>query len=324
MARGAFRHLLPDTIHGILVFLLLLIVIPILLIEPVLHYARFEERRRAEFGANLELARALAVGFDSFVTDILRQELLMGVALTAPQSPSPAQMLRVLVTGANAQPAVAYYSWIDPLGRVLASSDLEIVGTNVAKGSHFREVLGGREWVVTDLSLPRSECVPVFFIVRAIHADDGVFVGAVAALVDVRYLSYLLRVERAGRGAIAIVDRQGWAVYRYPEAALTWEERNLAKVQPIVREALQGREETGVFASADGQRWMGGFVPISSIGWVAGASRPEAETMGPLLADTGRELLLYFVVTIAAFLTALFISRGLTRPMRLLRSTHWL
>ena len=80
-------HLFPHGIRGMLILLLLIVLIPILLFQAGIYYKRFQDRRTQEFQANLELARAVATTFETYVRDILHQELAVGLALT--QSPAP-------------------------------------------------------------------------------------------------------------------------------------------------------------------------------------------------------------------------------------------
>ncbi len=71
------------SIQGNLIFLLLLLLlIPTILIQAYIYHERFQTRRAKELEANLEVARATARSFEIFLRDVVRSELVIGLALT--------------------------------------------------------------------------------------------------------------------------------------------------------------------------------------------------------------------------------------------------
>jgi len=150
--------------------------------------------------------------------------------------------------------------------------------------------------------------------------ETGMLQGVVVAVIDPEQLSQELKVERVEQGAIAIIDRQGRGVYRYPEVMLSWEDRDWSETYPIAAQALSGDEVTGTVTLIDSEEErMAGLVPIRSIGWVVEASRPEAAVMAQVIRDLSGDYGVHFLVAIAAFLVALAIGRNLTVPIRRLR-----
>ena len=71
-------------IRGRILLVLLVLLIPTLLIQGYVFYSWYQERRQIEFEANLEMARAVATAFESFVNNVFSQEYALGVALTMP------------------------------------------------------------------------------------------------------------------------------------------------------------------------------------------------------------------------------------------------
>ena len=71
------------TIQGRLILLLVMVLVPVIGIQAYMYYGAFKERKAAELRSNLEIARAVAKSFDTFVKDVLRLELAVGLALTS-------------------------------------------------------------------------------------------------------------------------------------------------------------------------------------------------------------------------------------------------
>ena len=69
-----------SSLQARLIGLLLLVLVPILISQAYFSYDRYQSRIKLESSANVELARATAKAFDTFVQDILHQELAIGLA----------------------------------------------------------------------------------------------------------------------------------------------------------------------------------------------------------------------------------------------------
>lgn len=310
----------PSSIQYRLVLLLFAVLLPILLVQTSTYYDRFRSQHAQELQANLEIARTLAETFDRFVQDILHQELAIGTALTLAPSLSPQQLARLIDLGKAQYPAILDMGWISPQGRVVFSSQRHTVGLDISDRSYFREISAGKEWVVSDLLLSLIAAQPIFTISRGVRDAKGTLQGIVVSVILPDRLREILAIERAGEGAIAILDSKGRAVYRYPEIEWTWEQRGLLNTYPVIGDTLEGREiTTTVSESLDGTRRMIALTPIPSLGWVAGASRPEKMVMEPILYGLIRHAGLFLFVTVAAFLFALIVSRTIAHPVERLR-----
>lgn len=68
-------------IQGRLILLLLVLLIPPLVIQAYVYHERWESARAGELQANLEVARATAKAFETFVNDVLHQEAAIGLAI---------------------------------------------------------------------------------------------------------------------------------------------------------------------------------------------------------------------------------------------------
>ncbi len=312
--KGSVRHTLP--------LLLALLLVPVLGVQALIYYGRFEQRRSTEYQANLEVARAVAAAFDAFVDDVLHQELATGRALVlAGDSLGDQQAHELLAASAREYPAVIFYSWLTPDGRVRVSSQPDITNLDLGDREFVQAILQGEPWAVSDLLQERVTGEAAFVIARGLRDPQGNLQGIMAAVMDARRLGMVLAIPRDEQGAVAIADRQGRGVYRYPEVSFTWEQRNWIATQPIIYEALAGRETTGDFLSVvDGRPRMAGLAPIGSIGWVASANRPADTALAPAGENLVRDFILLLAVAAVAASLAGWVARGLTIPLGRLRA----
>lgn len=303
-----------------LLLLLTAALVPVLLVQAVMHYNSFQERESQEFASNLELARAVSATFDTYTDHILSQELTIGTALTGPQPLPATQAEQILSESIRGYPSLRYYNWVDPFGRVLVSTLPGAAGTDISDRSYFQRIARGKEWEVSNLLVGKVTGEPTFAVARGMRDKSGSLLGVVVALVNPEKLGDVLGVQRAGQSAIAVIDGKGMGVYRYPAVDLTWEQRNWINSPPSMPEALSGKEVTGVFVSpVDGKARMSGLAPIQSIGWVAGASRPVDEVMAPVIQNLTRDFVLLVLVAGAATTVALRVGRSITVPVGRLR-----
>lgn len=304
------------SIRSMVLLLLLIVMLPGIALQLVYFYQHYVDRREEELRASLEMARAVAAAYDMYIQGVLRQELAIGTALAANDEWTVEQMGDYLQKNAQHAPSVRHFGWISPEGVSIASAAPDAVGITIDDRPYFREILEGKDWAVSDLLHSRLRNLISIFVVRAIRDEEGNLHGVVLAAIDPERMAEALRIQRGQEGAIAIMDRQGRRVYRYPEVKMTWEQRLVPPNDRIVLEALTGRETTGIFDSdLTGDRRIAAAVPVSSIGWVAATGRPEEEIVGPLRADLVQQLTLLTVVAMSALAAALALSRSLIGPI---------
>ena len=306
------------SIQSRLIQLLLSILIPVLAIQAYIYYDNYQTRRASELQANLEIARAVAKSFESFVQDVIHHELVIGRALTS--SPMTSEDITRLLASSQGF-AVRDFTWMNPNGDAIYSGNPAVVGRNYGDRSYFCEVANGREWMVSELVISRATGKPVFGISRGIRDEKGKLLGVVVAMIIPEDLNARLAVERSKGGGYALVDHKGMLVYRYPAIDAAWEERNWLRQYPEFGEALGGKEITAaVYAPFEGKNRLVSFTPVPAIGWAASAGRTEEEVIGPILISIANNALLFLSVSLAAFFIALAISRKITNPVRALRA----
>jgi PAS domain S-box-containing protein len=305
-----------------LYLLLLTVLVPFLVLQAIYFYSRFESRKAKEIQSNLEIARAVAGVFNEFVKDVLHQEMAICINLTMNQDISVERMNQILEANRVAYPAINNFSWISPLGRVLASSMSRFVGEDVSDRSYLGEISEGKEWVVSDLLQSRSTGDPVFSICRGIRDGEGRLLGIVMAGVQADQLSDILELELSEKGTITFLDGTGMIVDRYPKPKqeLSWEARNLMKSRNVIRQTLEGREVVGTFPgmSGGGDRFVA-YSPSRFTPWIVSVGRSKSEAMWLIESQTILHAGLALLVTVAVFLIAFFSSHRIAGPIRKLR-----
>ncbi len=315
-SRGKFT----EKIQGKLFFLLIILLIPSLFIQGYVYHHRFEHRRGEELQENLEMARVVARTFHGFVQDVLHQELTIGLAITSSQPMKPEDITRLLRQSDTDHAAIRDFSWVDPEGAFIYSSNPAMVGNNNRDRNYFKDIVGGREWTVGELVLARTTGQPVFGISRGIRSESGELLGVVVATVLPEQLGSLLSVERAKGGTINIIDNMGMLVYRFPIPHLKWEERNMANHLPAFMEAYAGKESTTTIISVfTGEKRLVGLAPIEAIGWIATAGRSEEAMVAEIRSSLLQQTILLILVSFAAFFAAMFFSRTIAGSIAKLR-----
>jgi PAS domain S-box-containing protein len=303
------------SIQSRLVMLLLLILIPVVAIQAYIYYDDYQARRALEFQANLEVARAVAKTFESFVQDVIHHELLIGLAITSPQPTASEGITRLLVSSPG-YVAVRDFTWLNPKGDAIYSGNPAVVGNSYSDRSFFREIANGREWTVGELVISKATGKPVFGISRGIRDEKGNLLGVVVAMIIPQNLDTRLAIERGKGGGHALVDSKGMLVYRYPAINPTWEERNWLKQYPEYEEVFKGQEITKtVYAAYEKKNRLVSFTPVPFIGWAATAGKPEEDVVQPILISIAKSALLFLSVSFAAFFIALAVSRKIAGPV---------
>jgi len=284
--------------------------LPILVIEAYFYYHRFTTRRSEEFQANLELGRAVAVAFDGLVQDVLREELSMAKAATASPPLSHEELVQLLRQRAESDSTVSRFSWVGPKGRILVSSNPSLAGIDLSDREYFREIAAGREWVVSNLVLSKATGEQVFTISRGVRNGKGNFLGMLSATCYPKGLEKILAIERAKGASVDLIDRNGINVASYPPIDHTPNRQNWLRRYPQIETVLRGREIAATIVSErTGKKQLAGFVPVLSTGWVVAASHLQDDAMGEFTWDLWTESALFGLVALAAFVTALVISR---------------
>jgi len=310
-----------SSIRGRLVSLLLLVLVPILLAQAYFDYVRHQSKKRVESEANLHLARATAKSFDTFLQDVLHQELAIGLAFTSSQTLSDKEKSRLLLENQAGNPAVWHFFWDNPAGIVTAATGSQFIGMNISDREFYREIVAGKAWVVSDMLLSKTTQQPSFTISRGIRNERGELLGIIVAGILPAKLDRVLAVERPGDAGVSLLDSKGMNAYRFPATKYTWEQRNWLKHYPIIGEVLKGKEVvTSVASDLTGINRIVAFTPVPSIGWIAASSRAEEEAARPIISATLQDTWLTLLVAFVSLLTAVALSRTISTFVIILRN----
>jgi len=298
------------SIQGNLILLLLFLLIPAILIRVYIHHQQLQARISEELQTNLEVARATAKNFESFVRDIVHSELIIGLALTASPPLSEADRRRLLERFNADYPTAQDVHWINPDGQVIECNHEDLIGLDVSDRLFFKEIRNGREWVVSEVFSGNVTGQQLFVICRGIRSEHGDLAGIVAVAIEPANLDPIMAIKRHLDAGVSLADSQGMHVYRFPAIDYTPEQRNWLKVFPLMGEALAGNEVVTVATSArTGRKRMVALVPVEGTGWVAAASRLQDDAMAAITSDLKGQNLLFAGLILVAFGGALIFSR---------------
>jgi len=308
-----------NSIRGNLVVVLCILLIPTLMIQIYAYYDKFESLRAEELQGNLEVARAVAKAFESFVQNIFGDELIIGFACARRNQPTNDQN-QILLEALTAHPALWNLSWADPWGTVLASTGSESIGRNLYDNPVFQELASGQDYVVTNLIHSESTGESHFFVGRAVRGENGSLLGVLIAGVFPERLDTVIGIKRLKDASVGLVDRQGRLAISYPKENYTGEQSNYLSAYPIIKEALQSKEVvTTVVSNFDSINRLVAFVPIPSLGWVAAATLSEHDAMTDIRASVVPGAIIFLFVTIAVSLIAMNLSRRISNSIEVLR-----
>jgi len=313
-----FPNRLFGRIQSKLILILCMLLIPTLFTQVYVYQKRFENRRILELESNLEVARAVAKSFDTYIMEIIHSELIIGLAITS-HGLALQEHYQILDEFESDNMAVIATFWINPDGVVLDSSFKDYVGLDLSEASFLEEIVNGKKWVVSELILRGTTAKPGFTIARGIRNEKGQLLGIVGASIEPDLLDGVLGIERGKGAAINILDSKGMLVFRYPRFYPSWEERNWFKRLPQLQITMNGVEYAGN-ALFEGKTRIMANVPIRSIGWLAGADRGLDDTFSTIRAALLPQTIMFLLITLFAFGTAVLFSRRISGAIGKLRN----
>jgi hypothetical protein len=196
-------------IQGKLILLLLTLLVPILLTEIYVYRDRLEIHRAEELQSNLEIARAVAKSFQTFIYDLVHSELMIGLALTPSQPITDRDRDRILNKFQADNPAVRSVFWVNPEGIISASSLSTYLGFDISDRTFYKGVIAGKDWVVSELISGKATGKPAFTVSRGIRDEQGRLMGIVAASIEPDRLDEIVGIYRVKGAGVSIVDNKG-------------------------------------------------------------------------------------------------------------------
>jgi signal transduction histidine kinase len=305
-----------DSVGARLTLIVIACVAPLLLIAGYALREAHQLRLEAERTANLEMARAIAGGFHTYVQDVVHTLNTLGEGLLRTGA-SAEEVANLLEEAKGDFPGVRELSWVDPEGVVFASTEPRLVGRNVANRPYFEALRGDARVAVTNLILGVFDGQPVFVVARAVRDEHGRLRAVFTAGVEPDALGDIIVPQgRHEGGAFIVTDASGRIVVRQPRAAIAWDARRVAGRSELIDRALRGEETIGSVTSVvTGAELISAHVPIAPYGWLAGASRPRAEVDGPAMRQLAGAAALAFLAVVLALGVSLAVGRQVTRGL---------
>lgn len=318
---GWVARILPRQIKARLFLLVALMLLPLLLLMGWSYHQRYETRRLFSLQTELEVAQGIATTFAAFVDGIQQKNLAIGHSIIALAHNNKLQITELLQNAVGNFPTIRNLSWVSPEGVVLASSMPEAVGKSLLARPYFQQLRAGAKWSIGNLSLTGAFVkTPTVAIASGIRDKQGVLQGAVVSGIEpTRFGEVTFTQKRPPGGAFAIFDAQGTLVYHNdiklpsPEVRLGWKDTD-----PVLQRVLKdGRPWADLATLAiPGGEWIAARVPITGIGWVAGAGRRTSFAYAPIREAIITDIVMIIPVCMLAFLLAYLLSLTIAEPLR--------
>jgi signal transduction histidine kinase len=296
-------------IGTVLAVLLLVALVPAFSLQMLLHFRRFQAEYRDELQVNLELAYSVGSTLEAHLDMAAVQAGALGETLASMRPFTAERANAYLAENIGRYPALLQLHWATPEGRVIASSDPRAAGGLVADRDFFRRALQRRGWILSDLIPNDSGGQPLVLLAQAVYGRNRMQ-GVLIASVYPRMLTPHRLDTSVEATDWMVIDRRGKLAFSQPEpSGWMWRQRDLYG-DPLVAAALRGEAASGRARSpVTGEDRLVAWVPIGTLGWVAGVGRSENLVLSPLWRDLALSVLFSLAVALLSGLLALRLGR---------------
>ncbi len=290
----------------------LVVAIPLSVVLLVTYYQWYEAQVSIVEQERQGYAQAIATSFELFLAQ-MRLDMRASGGEVADMAVSSARTGRQLERLASVYP-VTYAVFANSRGRVLASSQLGLVGESVALDNAFRTAMRAPDGGGLEPSEVASGAVVGFHVAQKIPARTGRPAGVMLMFVDVRKLhSFPIMVPAGG---ISIVDSAGQVVFQNEDIRFAETRAQWGNQFAFVRQALRGQvARTRDFRFPRGGTRIAVFVPVEPIGWSAGSSIEPGVALAPFYRSLAAGLPAVVAVGALALLVSIMTSRGIHRVL---------
>jgi PAS domain S-box-containing protein len=275
------------------------------------------ERRTSSIDETVETAQTTAALVRGLLRDLDSTSLAMALALGAQQQDiTQENTADYLLAVQRRNPMLRTIFVMDAAGRVIATSTGQGVGTDLTSRPYTRALLGGQEFILTDVIAGTETGTPTISLARTIRSSGGVLRGMLVIAFYPDKLTELFPGQVPEDTAFTIYDRRGWLVYSSAAPELPYAQRDTS-ASPDIQAAVRGRlvRVPNVVLSPDQRERLGAFVPVPEYGWAVGSFRTVSAVEAPLERVYRRQLLaLGLMATLVSGLAFVF-ARALTAPL---------
>lgn len=195
---------------------------------------------------------------------------------------------------------------------------------NIFDREYFKEIMGGKDLVMSDVIISKVSHKPVFVVAAAIKDDSGKTIGLFGATVLLDTFSEIIsRIKIGENGYGWAVDGTG-LIIAHPDKELLLklntlesEKEGFKGLAEMARKMVKGEVGKGKYVDPNGNVTYAFFTPIKGTpGWSLAVSVPEKQ----LLAETNRILiiLVILIVVIIAVSVVLifFVGNQIAKPIK--------
>jgi len=302
MRPGALRSLRVELTAT---FVAVALLPPVLLGAFGLHVTQSQLRRDAE-----TRSRQMALAISGEVSRYLESHLLalriIEMGIEGGDFAAPGALdLRVAIL-LRADPAIKTVLVLDESSRVshIAPFDGDAIGVDLSGQPFVRDARARREptWSSATMSMLTGQPVVALTVPGPRYSVVG--------YLDLEALERIVERTRVGEtGEAAVIDRTG-TVIAHRDRRMVREQANVSDL-PLVRAALQGREETSDYPVGD-RAFLGSAAMVTPTNWIVLASEP----LDKALAQADHQRFLLVVALVVAVLAA--VAGGLLSARRIL------
>ena len=307
----------PFRIAARLAAVYLVVAVPLVVIIALVYGQWYEARLSQIEVERTGRAEQAAVAFELLVRDMLRTLDSVGQSQAARAADSPgsaAELRRV-----EQLFPLAYVTFTDMNGRVLASSDPSLVGIDLsAEGALVQaNTSSSGDGIEPSRRHPTGDVG--FHLATRVTDPSGRIVGYAVALVDVSLLPNALEEVLIGRrGGVSIIDSDGQVVYQNEVPGLAASLTQWGDRYPWVQAALDGsvgHTRNWTFPVGDAGTRVAAFVPIPDLDWAAGSSIDRDVALAPLYRSLLIGLPLTTLVGVLALATSFALASRIRRSL---------
>lgn len=262
------------------------------------------------------LARGIAKELDTFLEEVLMDSEaiseLPDIVSMDPNQQTPLLLGLHAHYGRHMQLAVAKLSGGLQAAAVTPPIPLEQVSIAKIQSFQIAATQGKQAWWVGPALFNDSLILHMHTPIK--DTNDQV-IGVLGSPVSLPRLSSLLeQLDLGSNGQAFVLDDTG-KILLHPDAEERDSRRSYATWISSADGGLPSTSGTATY-SLGGETRIAGFVPIPELGWTIVVDRPEAEVLSPVIASRNLTISGMVVSIILSVFAAVFLARGLTRPVR--------
>ena len=303
-----------------LFILVLILLIPLISLQFYRIKTQLDNSLESELQASEELAQAISTSFSNYIEEVWHLETTIGIFLSD-------NVLKVdeinnyLRKVKNNQDICLRYSWIDNNGTIIASSEPSLIGKSFREQKYFKEILNGKDNVISDLDYSILDESPIIPIAKAIR-KDGKLVGVVSTVINIDKLNMRLPNSRlTEHSSFGLVNRLGKTIYDSSNKNVIYEDSSASAESPVWN-ALKGEIVRSPRTTSHCKNFTCIRVdyPIKSIGWECYVTARHSEVLSKPYDDTKKDIIFLTILTLLSILAALIIGNYILSPIKRLES----